>query len=547
MMSAVQPGRSEPDAFAIFSILWVTATLMEMVEYWKYPLATLGIFLLAIVVVFFGNKRVTFPIFLVATTIYFFVTQFPEVANHINLLLFCNLLLIAGLLYSYASDLARQSFSAYFGAMQSPLRLMLIVTYSVAGFHKFNYDFLNPEVSCIGDFLGYFERMLVAPFFAKPFPVRIPVYLVLALLLLAVLLLVLRYRSRPLPKWLLGTAVVSAGLFGIAAAWGLAPQEGLGLTPGQVNYIVLAIAGLIVFWQLVEGPLLLVPRLQLIILCFAMLVHTYLAMIGFVDFQSIALALIFTFVPPEVLRSWNKDRVMRFWRNVQVDRVRAYFLLNAAAGIIAGVHFFVTPIFAKHWSVKAIQGIFFNLAVLLLLWPLVKSLVSRNRTWKWKGVAVLSGKTPGFLYLFPVFLLLFGMTSHLGLRTAGNFSMFSNLKTEGEVSNHVLFSSNPIKIWGYQEDVVHILELDDDKVRTGHHYDENLEGKILPVVEFRKLVYKWFEAGMIVPIVFDYEGSRIVSDNIAGDPRWRPDRLSWEMRLLDFRVIQPEGPNECRW
>lgn len=26
---------------------------------------------------------------------------------------------------------------------------MLIVTFTVAGFHKLNYDFLNPDVSCI--------------------------------------------------------------------------------------------------------------------------------------------------------------------------------------------------------------------------------------------------------------------------------------------------------------------------------------------------------------------------------------------------------------
>ena len=45
-----------------------------------------------------------------------------------------------------------------------------------------------------------------------------------------------------------------------------------------------------------------------------------------------------------------------------------------------------------------------------------------------------------------------------------------------------------MKFWGYQEDVVEIVSIDTDAARIGHHYG-NLNGMLLPIVEFRKLLY----------------------------------------------------------
>jgi hypothetical protein len=37
------------------------------------------------------------------------------------------------------------------------------------------------------------------------------------------------------------------------------------------------------------------------------------------------------------------------------------------------------------------------------------------------------------------------------------------------------------------------------------------------------------------------------TENIIEEPDWQVDSFDWEMRLLDFRVIQPERANGCRW
>jgi len=67
------------------------------------------------------------------------------------------------------------------------------------------------------------------------------------------------------------------------------------------------------------------------------------------------------------------------------------------------------------------------------------------------------------------------------------------------------------------------------------------------VVEFRKLIYRWTRAGMTVPVTLEYQGQVHSSEDIVHDPVWRTAERDWEMRLMDFRVIQEEGPNACRW
>jgi hypothetical protein len=534
-----------PEVFDVFAVLWVTAILMEMVDRWKFPYITLIIFVVTIAVVSLKEKRLAFLLYLIGTTSYFLIARFPEVPNHVNLIIFCNVLLIFGLLYSYICSQERKSFSIYFDAMLSPLRLMLITMYFVAGFHKFNYDFINPDVSCIPGFLTRFERTLFAPMFTKYIDVSVPAFIFLGIFIAAAIYLVIRHGTTLVVRWFVLLSIIIILVLAFASSWDVVSAQGTTFTLEQMRYVSVAMAGLIVFLQLVEGPLLLVPRAQAIVLCFVMLFHTYLSLIGLVHFQSIALALILTFVPKEILEAWQGDRFVHVG-TLRIDRIHAYFMLCAFAGILTGIQYHAVPVFANRYSMYAMQGVFYNLGVLVLLWPLLASMVAGNRQWRWRGVKVFNGETPGFLYFFPLLLLLWGGTSHLGLRTAGNLSMYSNLQTEGETSNHILFRNNPIKLWGYQEDTVSIIEIDDTAARVGYQYPL-LQGNKLPVVEFRKLIDKWAKAGMSVPIVFEYRGQTYNTENIAVDPGWRVQEWDWEMKLMDFRTIQPEGPNRCRW
>lgn len=279
------------------------------------------------------------------------------------------------------------------------------------------------------------------------------------------------------------------------------------------------------------GPLLAVPGLQAPVLAFSWTMHATLALIGFVDFGALALALLFTFVP-RPYRDLLLARLRLPLVGRSVHRSHVYFALCVLAGISSGL------------DRRLIGSLLFDFAALVFIWPIVSAAVARPRP-IWNGVPIASRLTPRWMFMFPVLLLLHGFTSYAGLRTAGNFSMFSNLRTEGASSNFLL-GGNPLKLWDYQEDAVRFIRIDDRQARIGYQY-QLLKGNRLPVVEFRKLIHAWTSAGVTVSLTFEYGGRIHSTDDIVNDPVWRTHGWDREMRLMDFRVIQADGPNACRW
>ena len=296
-------------------------------------------------------------------------------------------------------------------------------------------------------------------------------------------------------------------------------------------------------WELLGSLLLLIPRLQgpIVLLCWAM--HSVIAMIGFVDFSALAGALLFTFVPASYVQVLAAQPTLALG-NRTIHRVRLYYGINVIAGLFSAL-FFLLGVF---FEVRVLGGILFNLAATLFLWPILVVLWGPDRRPPWQGIPMVHRTIPKVMGLCLLVLCLYGVTPYLGLRTAGNFSMFSNLRTEGDRSNHLLLGSNPLKLWEYQEDVVKLLKVDDGVLFLDPRNIE-LEGGLLPMVEFRKLIYQWTQAGYTVPLTFQYQGQTYTTPDIVTDSRWQTHHRTWEMILMDFRVIQPPeaGPNLCRW
>lgn len=90
--------------------------------------------------------------------------------------------------------------------------------------------------------------------------------------------------------------------------------------------------------------------------------------------------------------------------------------------------------------------------------------------------------SPAWLWVMPGLVLLNGLNPYLGLRTQLSFSMFSNLRTEGGISNH-LFMPRLLSLGDYQEDLVEILTTDDPDL--AEFSERQL---LLPYFEFRRLV-----------------------------------------------------------
>jgi hypothetical protein len=452
------------------------------------------------------------------------LVQFPDTANHVNVAIYCSVLMAAAAVYTLVRRREFPTDDDAFELVRPVLQVSMILVYALAGFAKLNTDFFDPAVSCVADLVGDLDRMVGSRV------IGVPTRLVLLAGILLAVYAILSERSarRPLAPAARAGAIVATGLAAVAGYAVIA-----GLPDTAITTLILVMAVVVVVWELAGGLLLAIPRMQAPILAFSWSMHATLALIGFVDFGAFALALLFTFVPrpySELLSGPVRVPVV----GRLVPRPYVYFGLCALAGIAAGL------------DRRLLGALLFELAALVFIWPLVAAAVAQGPRPPWTGQPITGRATPAWLFLFPVLLLFHGLTSYLGLRTAGNFTMFSNLRTEGPASNHLLLGGNPLKLWGYQEDVVRFIRIDDRRSRIGYQY-QPLEGNLLPVVEFRKLIYQWTRAGFMVPLTFEYRGEVHSTTDITRDPAWQTRTRDWPMRLMDYRVIQPGGPNACRW
>jgi hypothetical protein len=63
----------------------------------RAPVLLLGLILAVITVIALNINRTTFLLFAAVSTVFYTVTSFPEMPNHITLLVFCNLVILVGL------------------------------------------------------------------------------------------------------------------------------------------------------------------------------------------------------------------------------------------------------------------------------------------------------------------------------------------------------------------------------------------------------------------------------------------------------------------
>ncbi|MGC6494276.1 MAG: hypothetical protein ACON5B_15690 [Myxococcota bacterium] len=129
-----------------------------------------------------------------------------------------------------------------------------------------------------------------------------------------------------------------------------------------------------------------------------------------------------------------------------------------------------------------------------------------------------------------------GTAPYVGHRTSTNLSMFSNLRTEGGVSNHVV-----VPTWyafDYQNDLVEIVETDIPRLNLLMEH-----GDLLPMWEMvyttshhpdGHVTYRRGGETVVVPRVGD-----------VADLARMPDL--WERWTLSFRPVTLAGKSTCKW
>lgn len=135
---------------------------------------------------------------------------------------------------------------------------------------------------------------------------------------------------------------------------------------------------------------------------------------------------------------------------------------------------------------------------------------------------------------------LWGMQCYIGLSSAGNLSMFSNLITEKSRQNHYIVNSDITKIWDFEEDFVTILELPENLKWQGIL---DLKGCDLPLIEFKVQAERWLtEDSKTIKCKLLYKGEVVQIDDLRNSEF---GKAKWWYKYLLYRKIPAK--NECLW
>lgn len=145
---------------------------------------------------------------------------------------------------------------------------------------------------------------------------------------------------------------------------------------------------------------------------------------------------------------------------------------------------------------------------------------------------------PGWLWVVAVIVFLNGTSQYLGFKTETCFTMYSNLRTEGDVYNHYLVPR--IRLANYQDDLVEVIATSHPELRS-----DFVEGEFLSTFfEFKRIVSTTREDFWVV---FERGGEQQrfeLRDGQPSDPELYQPIPFWKSKLLRFRKV-PKDPERC--
>jgi hypothetical protein len=257
------------------------------------------------------------------------------------------------------------------------------------------------------------------------------------------------------------------------------------------------------------------------------LFHTYLGATTFSDFSSMVLALYVLFMPADLL-SRAQSLMSRHPRLRLLARAHLALILLATGCVLAAwVLAVATPrsIFEVVWLPYALA--------------LLTTFLVVGRPWAPRVVVSGTGHVPWPPWLMTAVVAFNGLCPYLGLKTECTFSMFSNLRTEGGVSNHLLVPAT-WQVAPYQRDLVTV------KSSSDLAFWEYAESRV-PYLQLRDAVSSLARGGARdLRLTYVRAGVTVKLSRAEEDPELsRP--LPWAAHtFMRFRLVPPEGaPDMC--
>lgn len=359
---------------------------------------------------------------------------------------------------------------------QPLLRLQLVIVYGLAGWHKLNADFFNPQSSCA---VFLYERT---------------------------------------PFWHLHAN-------GNAMRWGLI----LGTIASEMSLPVL----------------LSIRRTRNFAVCYGVLFHISLGISEFYAFSMTMISLLFFFTPENFC-----DVAVEFWHgrkrwiNVVVTIGLLAILTILVVWTAATFGPSLTEIQRMPGFQVALKAVWERMAYWIWYWMLLLYLLPLGLfVWLWYRQPVFfqpSAKCfrpiPPLFWVLPALLVFDGINPYLGLKTDTAFAMYSNLRSEGGRTNHLIWR-HPLALANYQEDLVQVVDSNDPVLQVAAQ-----EGWPIPFFDLRRRIVdlvKQGEKNISVTYIRNGKLTRVQAAELEPDLATSPSML--ERKLLKFRAISYEG------
>jgi hypothetical protein len=174
-----------------------------------------------------------------------------------------------------------------------------------------------------------------------------------------------------------------------------------------------------------------------------------------------------------------------------------------------------------------------------VLWSGYSAVVIGGFTWAaWRrGAGESQEQAPVFairepvLLVLPVLVCLNGLTPYAGLKTETAWAMFSNLRTEGGRSNHLLVPAS-VQVFGYQRDLVRVTSSSD---------------RILALLARQGQLVPYFEVARRPNASVSYvrNGNEYRFARVSDDPAFTGTMPTALRRLMLFRGIDSGEKQTC--
>jgi hypothetical protein len=349
------------------------------------------------------------------------------------------------------------------------LRIEVLILYSMAAFHKLNWDFLSPASSCAVELI----RVEIPRFFH--FLPRVPPSALLDYMLIA------------------GAVLCEASL----------------------------------------AVMLFVSRWRLAGIVVGLVFHWVLGMTDHVDFCVTMAATYVVFLPGGFLPAaalWLESTLGAFARRAR----SAFGFLPIAAGLalltsawLYGRGFFsITRMFLLTWLPIGVS------AAIGFTW--VAFQVRRRISW-----STSSGLRPPYRFglIVPALVLANGVSPYLGFKTESSFAMYSNLRTEANMGNHLLVPAS-WKIWRFQDDLVQVKSTSDADL-----WDISGQGTML--VPFFVVQDRLWRRGQDMQIRYLRNGIDYDLKSAREDPELIAPHPLWIHKIVRMRAVDPGPRQRC--